>query len=116
MTDFRNSAFIVGVRDIPSILKKFKGLQPGLTVTNLAKALNVTCNTAREWAKLANYEAADGRDKEHWHQSHPGGHPKADWSLADWTKTDQEIADVLGVSRTRVWQKRRHLEKQQMKP
>lgn len=97
------------MRNIAGLTEKFKALPAGLTVTQIANQFGVSHNTARDWARLVNYTVLDGRLKECWEQTHPGGHAKADWTKADWTKTDPEIAMTVGVSRARVWQKRRDL-------
>lgn len=109
LTDAGHGVFIRPVRDIEKIKSKFKGIEPGLTITSVANLLHTSHNTAREWALIAGYQSRDGRGKEFWRDNHPGGHRKADWQKADWRLTDQAIAEVLGVSRTRVWQKRKTL-------
>jgi hypothetical protein len=97
------------MRNVTGIREKFKAIAPGQTITAIANLLHVSHNTARDWARLVGYEARDGRGKEFWADNHPGGHRKADWTKADWTQEDPQIAEALGVSRARVWQKRRTL-------
>lgn len=106
------------MRNVPAIIEKFKTVPAGLPITAVANLMGVSHNTARAWAKVAGYVTKDGRSKEFWAGSvHPGGHSKGDWSKADWSnKDDGEIAIVVGVSRARVWQKRKELESLVEKP
>ena len=101
--------FQLGVRSIPAIIEKFKAVKPGLHISAIARQLDVSHNTAATWAKIAGYPTEDGRGKKHWKANHPSGNNKADWTKADWNLVDQEIAEKLGVCRTRVWQKRKEL-------
>lgn len=97
------------VRNLNDIREMFNTIEPGMTLTLLALRLRTSPNTARTWAKLAGYTVEDGRHKKFWRDNHPGGPNKVDWGKVDWTLDDLTIAQTHGVTRSRVWQKRKTL-------
>jgi hypothetical protein len=114
--EFRLGWLAVPVRNLTDIREKFKAIEPGMTLTSLAVLLSTSMNTARTWAKLAGYTVEDGRRKKFWRDNHPGGPNKVDWAKVDWHLDDLTLAQTHGVTRTRVWQKRKTLSQLKAKP
>jgi len=78
---------------------------PGLSLAALARHLNQEYLQTRYWAKLFGYSWTDGRSL-----PHPGKYDhrrKLNPALADWSRTNLELAKQFNISRQRIWELRR---------
>ena len=79
-----------------------EGIDWNQTAAELARQLRVSPDTVRRYAGHMGKSVAPAKP----------GFTGVDWSKADWSQTNSEIAQALGVTRQRVWEMRKKLEKE----